>query len=76
MRYAPLYIHSFPVCTPRKILEATALNKQYRRYEDITNVPDRLRWCRLSRGMTQKEAAGEMGLSLHTYKNIETGITN
>ena len=75
MRYAPLYIHSFPVCPPKRNLEAMALNKQYRRYEEIPNVPDRLRWCRLSRGMTQKEAADKMGVSLHTYKNIELGIT-
>ena len=75
MRYAPLYIHSFPVCPPKRNLEAMALNKQYRRYEDITNVPDRLRWCRLSRGMTQREAAERLGMSLHAYKNIEAGIT-
>jgi transcriptional regulator with XRE-family HTH domain len=63
------------LCAPRKILEATALNKQYHRYEDIANVPDRLRWCRHSRGMTQREVAGKLGLALHTYKNIEAGIT-
>ena len=75
MRYAPLYIHSFPVCTPRKILEATELNKQYRRYEDITNVPDRLRWCRHSKGLMQVEVADKVGMSHSVYKAIEEGFT-
>ena len=57
MRYAPLLIHSFALCAPRKILEAPMFNQRYRRYEDIQNVPDRLRWLRHSRGLLQVEAA-------------------
>ena len=48
VRYAPLFIHSFVLCAPRKILEATQFNQRYRRYEEIDNVPDRFRWCRHS----------------------------
>ena len=59
------------MCTPKKSLEATATNRQYHRYEDITDVPDRLRWCRLSRGMTQKEAAGEMGIPIRSLQEWE-----
>ena len=43
VRYASLFIHSFVLCAPRKILEATQFNQRYRRYEEIDNVPDRLR---------------------------------
>ena len=50
VRYAPLYIHSFVLCAPRKILEATKFNQRYRRYEEIENVADRLCWCRHSKG--------------------------
>ena len=66
VRYAPLYIHSFVLCAPRKILEATQFNQRYRRYEDIQNVPDRLRWLRHSRGLIQTEVAAKIGMSRHT----------
>ena len=75
MRYAPLYIHSFVLCASRKILEATQFNQRYRRYEEIQNVPDRLRWLRHSRGLIQTEVAVRIGMSRHTYMNIEEGIT-
>ena len=75
VRYAPLYIHSFVLCAPRKILEATQFNQRYRRYEDIQNVPDRLRWLRHSRGLIQTEVAEKIGMSRHTYMNIEEGVT-
>ena len=75
MRYAPLFIHSFVLCAPRRILEATQFNQRYRRYEEIQNVPDRLRWCRHSRGLTQSEVACKVGMSISVYKDIEEGIT-
>ena len=75
VRYAPLYIHSFVLCAPRKILEATQFNQRYRRYEEIQNVPDRLRWLRHSRGLSQTEVAARIGMSDHTYKNIEEEAT-
>lgn len=72
VRYAPLYIHRFPLCAPRKILEATS---QYHCYEEIQSVPDRLRWLRHSRGLMQKEVAAKIGMSHHVYKSIEEGTT-
>ena len=50
-------------------------NQRYRRYEEIQNVPDRLRWLRHSRGLIQTEVAARIGMSDHVYKNIEEGIT-
>ena len=75
VRYVPLFIHSFVLCAPRKILEATQFNQRYRRYEEIDNVPDRLRWCRYSRGLMQAEVAKLAGVSRAVYIDIECGIT-
>ena len=75
VRYAPVYIHRFPLCAPRKLLEATGFNRQYQRYEQIRTVPDRLRWLRHSWGLMQKEVAAKIGMSHHVYKAIEEGTT-
>ena len=75
VRYAPLYIHSFPLCAPRKLLEAQQFNQRYHKYEDIDNVPDRLRWCRHSMGLMQTEVAQKIGMSDSVYKAIEEGVT-
>ena len=74
VRYAPLFVHSFALCAPRKILEATQFNQRYRRYEEIDNVPDRLRWCRHSRGLLQTEVADQVGITHNVYKAIEEGF--
>lgn len=71
VRYAPLYIHRFPLCAPRK----RPATREQRRYEQIQSVPDRLRWLRHSRGLTQKEVAAKTGMSHHVYKAIEEGTT-
>ena len=71
VRYAPLYIHRFPLCAPRK----RPATREQRRYEQIQSVPDRLRWLRHSRGLTQKEGAAKIGMSYHVYKAIEEGTT-
>ena len=72
VRYAPLFLHSFLLCTSRKSL---GVNRQYRRYDEIQNVPDRLRWCRHSKGLLQAEVADRVGMTLSVYKVIEEGVT-
>lgn len=54
VQYAPLCIHTFRLIAPRKLLEAQQFNQQYHSYEEIQNVPDRLRWCRHHMGLMQK----------------------
>lgn len=73
VRYAPMYIHSFRPIAPRKILEAQLFNQQYQNYEDIPNVPDRLRWCRHHMGLMQKEVAELIGISRGHYIDFEVG---
>lgn len=75
VRFAPLYIHSFRLCAPHKILEATMMNQIYRSYEEIAAIPDRLRWLRHSKGLMQAEAASIAGVSRNVYINLETGVT-
>ena len=75
-RHALLYIHTFRLVAPRKLLEAQLFNKQYHCYEDIDNIPDRLRFCRHRLGLMQKEVAKIAGVSRSTYINLETGVLN
>ena len=76
LRHALLYIHTFRLMAPRKLLEAQLFNKQYGSYEDIDNIPDRLRFCRHRLGLMQKEVARMAGISRNTYINLETGNLN
>ena len=73
MRYAPLYITSFPLNAPRKQLEAQQFQNQWGSYEAINNVPDRLRWLRHSHGLRQIDAAKIAGVSRGVYIELETG---
>ncbi len=76
VRYAPMYIHSFRLIAPRKLLEAQLFNQQYQNYEDIHNVPDRLRWCRHHMGLMQKEVAELLGISRNHYIEYEVGYVD
>ncbi len=76
MRYAPLYIHTFRLIAPRKLLEAELFNQQYNHYEEIDNVPDRLRWCRHHMGLMQKEVAEQIGITRGHYIDFETGYVD
>ena len=68
VRYAPLYIHRFPLCAPRK----RPATREQRRYEQIQSVPDRLRWLRHSRGLRQKDVAEIAGVSRGVCIDLET----
>lgn len=76
VKHSPLFVHSFRLMTPRKLLEAQIFNRQYHSYEDIDNIPDRLRFCRHRLGLMQKEVAEVAGISRSTYINLETGNHN
>ena len=73
VRYTPLFLHSFRLIAPRKLLEAQQLNRRYHRYEEINNVQDRIRWCRHRMGLMQKEVADRIGLSRQDYIGYEIG---
>ena len=73
VRYAPLCIHTFRLIAPRKLVEAKLFNQGYHSYEEIENVPDRLRWCRYQMGLIQKEVADKIGISRCHYIDYEIG---
>lgn len=56
-------------------MEATQFNQRYRRYEEIDNVPDRLRWLRFNRGLRQTDVADKVGMTHSGYKAVEEGFT-
>ena len=74
--YAPLYVHSFRLIAPRKFAEARTLYRRYRALADIDNTPERLRWCRHSMGLMQKEVAARIGVSRAVYVDMETGAVD
>lgn len=76
VRYAPMYIHSFRLIAPRKLLEAQLFNQQYQNYEDIPTVQDRLRWCRHHMGLMQKEVADMIGITRGHYIDFEVGYVD
>jgi len=67
VRYAPVYIHSFRLYTPQKL--------QQGKYETVGCVPDRLRWLRHSKGLTQDAVAEQVGMSPGAYRALEAGDT-
>lgn len=73
IRFAPLYIYSFRLIAPRKLLDAQLFNQKYHSYAEIDNVPDRLRWCRHKLGMMQKDSAEAAGVSRSYYIHLENG---
>ena len=78
MRYAPIYILRFRLEVPprsQKLLESKQSDRQSFRYEELDNVPDRLRWLRHSRGLKQKETAQKVGMTRSAYKALEEGFS-
>lgn len=43
------------------------------RSNDVDNLPNRVRYWRLDRGMTLKQAAGQLGMAFGHLQRIETG---
>ena len=55
--FAPLYITKFRLIAPRKLMEAQKFNMQYKKYKDIENIPERLRWCRFKFNLPEIESS-------------------
>ena len=46
-----------------------------RDYQQLTTIPDKLRWLRCSKGLLQREVAEKIGVTREIYSDIESGIT-
>ena len=69
-RFAPCYIHRFPLIPPPKVDKTW---EEYPSYEAIQTVPHRLRWLRHSLGLTQRQVAQEVGVGVTLYVHLEAG---
>jgi len=58
---------------PRTTVEAQAFYRMYHSYADIPNPWDRLRWCRYSPDLLQKEVAAMVGMEEWLYQDLESG---
>lgn len=67
IKYAPLYIHSFQLLQPRKLLEAERFNIQYTSPSEIATVADKLRYYRHKKALWQKDVAEKTGIHRATY---------
>ena len=54
--------------------EAQAFFHMYHSYSEITNPSDRMRWCRYSLGLLQKDVAAMVGMEEWLYRDLESGI--
>ena len=70
-QFSPLYLHIFQLLVPRKLLDAQLFNQKYRTYEEIDSIPDKLRWCRHSKGLTQEEVANAVDIYKRSYAKLE-----
>lgn len=75
MSFAPLYILRFRFIVPSQYLLAQQFLRKNSSYASLTNVPDRLRWCRNRLGLLQKDVAARIGVSRNVYVAMETGNT-
>ena len=69
----PLYILQVPLAGPHTTSEAQAFFHMYHSYSEITNPSDRMRWCRYSLGLLQKEVAAMVGIEEWLYRDLESG---
>ena len=58
---------------PRTTVEAQAFYRMYHSYSEITNPSDRMRWCRYSLGLLQKDVAAMVGMEEWLYQDLESG---
>lgn len=67
VKYAPLYIHSFRLLQPRRLLEAERFNIKYTDPLSIATVADKLRYYRHKKALRQRDVAERTGIHLATY---------
>ena len=69
----PLYILQVPLAGPHTTSETQAFFHMYHSYSKITNPSDRMRWCRYSLGLLQKDVAAMVGMEEWLYRDLESG---
>lgn len=69
---APLLVRRFRLIAPHRLKDVQRLNRDY---QQLTTVPDKLRWLRYCKGFLQSEVAEVIGVTRAVYGDMERGIT-
>lgn len=72
---APLLVRRFRLIAPHRLKDAQLFAGKYRDYQQLTAVPDKLRWLRYCKGFLQSEVAEVIGVTRAVYGDMERGIT-
>ena len=71
VKLSPLFIHSFPLLAPHRLLESEKFNIKFSDPSQITEVADKLRWYRYRKALFQREIADLIGIDRSTYIRYE-----
>ena len=72
---APLIVRRFQLVAPHRLKDAQLFVRKHGDYQQLTTVPDKLRWLRYSKGLPQSQLAEMIGVTKAVYSDIESGIT-
>lgn len=73
IRYAALYVHSFPFSCPQKILDSEKFHFRLSTPEELKTTADKLRYYRYQKSLLQREVAAYAGINESTYIDYESG---
>ena len=68
---APLFVLRFPLSLPWFLAAAEAVNIRIKGIEEMTEIADKLRWCRHRSGLSQSEVAKRLGIDRGCYLSYE-----
>jgi len=71
LRYAPLFIHSFNLFTPHKLVDAEKFNITYSDPSQLISTADKLRYYRYKKALLQRDIADYAGIDRSTYNSYE-----
>lgn len=71
VKFAPLFIYSFPLLAPHHLLESEKFNIRFTDPSEITEVADKLRWYRYHKALLQREVADYIEIDRSTYIRYE-----
>jgi len=71
LRYAPLYVHSFNLLQPHKLVDAEKFNITYSDPSQLISTADKLRYYRYKKALLQRDIADYAGIDRSTYNSYE-----
>ena len=71
VKFSPLFIHTFPLLAPHRLVESGKFNIRFSDPSAITEIADKLRYHRYRKALMQREVADHIGVDRHTYIHYE-----